>query len=329
MSSKKIGVLIAQLGTPDAPTARALRPYLRQFLSDPRVIETNRALWWVILNLLVLPRRPARSAALYQRVWTERGSPLLFHTLDQARGLEAALGGKAAVEAGMRIGNPSLAVAFESLRRRGAERILVFPMFPQYSGTTTASIYDGVFEYVKAQRVVPALRFVPPYGAHPAYIEALAAVAREEMARLPWRPEKLLITFHGIPRRYVEKGDVYRLQVEETTRLLVAALGLAPEDYLLAFQSRFGKEEWLQPYTDEKLRELGRSGLKRIAAICPGFAADCLETIDEIGHEGKRQFEETGGQELKLIPCLNAHPAWIEGMARIALEELSGWIDGA
>jgi ferrochelatase len=328
MDPTRTGILIAQLGTPDAPTARALRPYLRQFLSDPRVIEANRALWWAILNLFVLPRRPARSAALYRRVWTERGSPLLFHTLDQARGLEAALGGKALVEAGMRIGNPSLAAAFDSLRRRGAERILVFPMFPQYSGTTTASIYDGVFDYLKGQRVVPTLRFVPPYHAHPAYIDALAAVAREELARLAWRPEKILITFHGIPRRYVEKGDVYPQHAGETTRLLASALGLAPEDYVLSFQSRFGREEWLRPYTDEMLGELGRSGVKRIAAICPGFAADCLETIDEIGHEGKRQFEEAGGQELKLIPCLNAHPAWIEGMARIAREELSGWLDG-
>ena len=328
MASTRIGILVAQLGTPDAPTARALRPYLRQFLSDPRVIETNRALWWIILNLLVLPRRPARSAALYRRVWTERGSPLLFHTLDQARGLEAALGGSAVVEAGMRIGNPSFAAAFDSLRRRGAERVLVFPMFPQYSGTTTASIYDGVFEYVKSQRVVPALRFVPSYHAHPAYIEALAAVAREELARLPWRPDRILITFHGIPKRYVEKGDIYRSHVEETTRLLASALGLAPGDYVLAFQSRFGKEEWLKPYTDETLAELGRSGVKRIAAICPGFAADCLETIDEIGHEGKRQFTEAGGEELRLIPCLNAHPAWIAGMARIAREELSGWLDG-
>jgi ferrochelatase len=328
MASTRIGILVAQLGTPDAPTARALRPYLRQFLSDPRVIEANRALWWVILNFLVLPRRPARSAALYRRVWTERGSPLLFHTLDQARGLEAALGGSAVVEAGMRIGNPSFAAAFDSLRRRGAERVLVFPMFPQYSGTTTASIYDGVFEYVKSQRVVPVLRFVPSYHAHPAYIEALAAVAREELARLPWRPDRILITFHGIPRRYVEKGDIYRRHVEETTSLLVSALGLAPEDYVLTFQSRFGKEEWLKPYTDETLAELGRSGVKRIAAICPGFAADCLETIDEIGHEGKRQFTEAGGEELRLIPCLNAHPAWIAGMARIAREELSGWLDG-
>jgi ferrochelatase len=322
------GILLAQLGTPDAPTPKALRPYLREFLSDPRVIEGNRLVWWVVLNGLVLPRRPARSAALYRRVWTDRGSPLLFHSLDQVRGLEAALRGKARVELAMRYGNPALAPALAKLKAEGIERMLVFPMFPQYAAATTASIYDAVFACLRQERVVPALRFVPPYGAHPAYIAALATVAREELARLPWKPEKILISFHGIPRRYVDQGEIYPRQAEETTRLLAAALGLGPEDYELTFQSRFGKEEWLQPYTDQRLGELGRAGVKRIAAICPGFVADCLETIDEIGHEGKRVFQAAGGEDLRLIPCLNSHPAWIAAMATIARQELAGWLDG-
>jgi ferrochelatase len=319
-------VLLAQLGTPAAPTARALRPYLRQFLGDPRVIEANRIVWWLVLNGIVLPRRPKRSAALYRRIWTDRGSPLLLYSKAQVDGLQAALGDAARVELGMRYGEPSIPSAMSSLLSSGVERILVFPMFPQYSGTTTASIYDAVLEHLKGVRVVPALRFVPPYHAHPAYIGALAAIAREEIGRLPWKPDRILITFHGIPRRYIEKGDVYRKHCEETARLLAGALGLGPGDHEVSFQSRFGREEWLSPYTEEKLAELPRTGVKRVAAICPGFTADCLETLDEIGNEGKRIFLEAGGEDLKLIPCLNAHPAWIEGMATIAREELSGWL---
>ena len=320
------GVLIAQLGTPAAPTAKALRPYLRQFLGDPRVIEANRIVWWLVLNAIVLPRRPKRSAALYRRIWTDRGSPLLLFSKAQVERLQAALGAAARVELGMRYGEPSIASAMSSLLASGVERILVFPMFPQYSGATTASIYDAVFEHLRGVRVVPALRFVPPYYAHPAYIDALAAIAREELGRLPWKPDRILITFHGIPRRYIDKGDVYRKHSEETACLLATALGLAPGEYEVSFQSRFGREEWLTPYTEERLAELPKNGVKRVAAICPGFTADCLETLDEIGNEGKRIFLEAGGEDLKLLPCLNAHPAWIEGMATIAREELRGWV---
>jgi len=319
-------VLVAQLGTPAAPTARALRPYLREFLGDPRVIEANRVVWWLVLNAIVLPRRPRRSAALYRRIWTDRGSPLLLYSKAQVEGLQAALGDAARVELGMRYGEPSIASAMSSLLSSGVERVLVFPMFPQYSGATTASIYDAVFQHLKGVRVVPALRFVPPYHAHPAYIGALAAIAREELDRLSWKPDRILITFHGIPRRYIDKGDVYRSHSEETARLLASTLGLAPGEYEVSFQSRFGREEWLTPYTEERLVELPRSGVKRIAAICPGFTADCLETLDEIGNEGRRIFQEAGGEDLKLIPCLNAHPAWIEAMATIAREELRGWM---
>jgi ferrochelatase len=325
MTRPSPAILLAQLGTPAAPTAKALRPYLRQFLGDPRVIEANRIVWWFVLNAIVLPRRPRRSAALYRRIWTDRGSPLLLFSKAQVEGLQAALGDAARVELGMRYGEPSIASAMSSLLACGIDRILVFPMFPQYSGATTASIYDAVFEHLRGVRVVPALRFVPPYHAHPAYIGALTAIVREELGRLPWKPDRILITFHGIPRRYIDKGDVYRKHSEETARLLATALDLAPGEYEVSFQSRFGREEWLTPYTEEKLAEFPRNGVKRVVAICPGFTADCLETLDEIGNEGKRIFLEAGGEDLKLLPCLNAHPAWIEGMATIAREELQGW----
>lgn len=326
MSQPKVGIILAQLGTPDAPTPQALRPYLREFLGDPRVIEANRVLWWFILNLLILPRRPARSARLYQRVWTERGSPLLYITEDQTRALQKALGDDALVDFAMRYGKPTLASTVARLQARGAERLLIFPMFPQYASATTGSVHDAVFDYFKQVRVIPALRFVPPYFEHPAYIAALAATAREGIAALGWKPDKVLLSFHGIPRRYIDAGDVYRDHCEATARALVAAMGLRPDDWLLCFQSRFGKEEWLQPYTDETIAELGKKGVKRIAALCPGFTTDCLETIDEIGREAKHTFLEAGGEDLRLIPCLNAHPAWIEAMAAIAREELRGWL---
>jgi len=242
MNSPRIGVLIAQLGTPDAPTAPALRRYLRQFLSDPRLIELNRIAWWLILNLRVLPFRPARSAALYQRVWTEKGSPLLLTSLEQGRALEAALD-SVLVEVGMRYGNPSLPSALDRLSEKGADRILVFPMFPQYAAATTASIFDAVGDHLRHRRVIPALRFVPPYFKHPAYIDALATVAREELSRFSWKPDKLVISFHGVPKSHIDRGDVYRLHAEGTTCLLAEALGLKPDDYELCFQSRFGREE--------------------------------------------------------------------------------------
>lgn len=321
----KIGVLLVQLGTPDAPTAAALRPYLREFLGDPRVIEVNRALWWLILNGAILPFRPKRSAALYRRVWTDRGSPLLLYTGEQACGLSGKLGEEVVVDYAMRYGNPALPAVLDRFAERGVDRLLVFPMFPQYCAATTASVYDAVFDHFKKRRVVPALRFVPPYHTHPAYIRALATIAREELGKLPWKPDKLLFSFHGIPRRYVDRGDPYKLHVGATTCALAQALELRPQDYELSFQSRFGREEWLKPYTDETLERLGHEGVKRILAFCPGFTADCLETIDEIGREAKHTFQEAGGEDLRLVPCLNSHPAWIEAMGEIARSELSGW----
>jgi ferrochelatase len=342
MPAPTVGILLVQLGTPDAPTAPALRRYLREFLSDPRVIEAPRLVWWLVLNLIILPFRPRRSAALYRRVWTERGSPLLLTTREQARLLEAELGPfqspaggaadgaagypKVRVEVGMRYGNPSIGAGLDRLSAAGVDRVLVFPLFPQYSAVTTASVHDAVARHLRKRRVVPAIRQVPPFPDDPAYIRALAARVREEIERLPYKPARLLVSYHGVPKSYVEKGDPYRAHVELTTRLLAEALGLGREEYILTFQSRFGPQEWLKPYTDETLEALGAGGTKRIAAVCPAFVTDCLETIDEIGREGARRFREAGGEELHLIPCLNVHPEWIRAMAEIARRELSGWI---
>ena len=333
-SSSKIGVLVAQLGTPQAPTARALRPYLRQFLSDPRVIDLHPLRWYPILYLFVLTRRPARSAALYANIWTDEGSPLMVHSQAQTRGLQERLGAEYRVVLGMRYGEPSIALAVQSLEQEGVERILVFPMFPQFSCATTGSIYDAVNRaalgrrcpwFFSRKRQMPALRFVPPYADHPAYINALKQSVTEAVARLSWTPDRYLITFHGIPQRYVDEGDPYRRQCEETAHQLATALGLADDEWVRGFQSRFGKEPWLEPYTEEVLARLGGQDVRRLVAVCPGFTADCLETLDEIGREGAEQFSSGGGQQFHLVPCLNDHPAWLDAMATIARQELSGW----
>ena len=333
-SPAKIGVLVAQLGTPQAPTARALRPYLRQFLSDPRVIDLHPLRWYPILYLFVLTRRPARSAALYANIWTDEGSPLMVHSQAQTRGLQERLGSAYRVVLGMRYGEPSIARAVQSLEQEGVERILVFPMYPQFSCATTGSIYDAVNRaalgrrcpwFFDRKRQMPALRFVPPYADHPAYINALKQSVAAAVARLSWTPDRYLITFHGIPRRYVDEGDPYRRHCEETARQLAAALGLAEDEWISGFQSRFGKEPWLEPYTEEVLARLGGQGVRRLVAICPGFTADCLETLDEIGREGAEQFSSGGGQQFHLVPCLNDHPAWLDAMATIARQELAGW----
>ena len=333
-SPAKIGVLVAQLGTPQAPTARALRPYLRQFLSDPRVIDLHPLRWYPILYLFVLTRRPARSAALYANIWTDEGSPLMVHSQAQTRGLQERLGSAYRVVLGMRYGEPSIARAVQSLEQEGVERILVFPMYPQFSCATTGSIYDAVNRaalgrrcpwFFDRKRQMPALRFVPPYADHPAYINALKQSVAEAIARLSWTPDRYLITFHGIPRRYVDEGDPYRRHCEETARQLAVALGLADDEWVSGFQSRFGKEPWLEPYTEEVLARLGGQDVRRLVAICPGFTADCLETLDEIGREGAEQFSSGGGQQFHLVPCLNDHPAWLDAMATIARQELAGW----
>jgi ferrochelatase len=293
------------------------------------VVERNRVLWWFILRLLVLPTKPRRSAALYQRVWTPEGSPLLVISRSQARGLEAALNrrdpDRFKVVLGMRYGSPSIESAVRALIDWGARRLLLFPGYPQYAGPTTASTYDEVFKLLSVERFVPTLRVVPPYYTQPAYIEALAGSAREAMASRPQPPDKIIISFHGIPQQMVDRGDPYASHCEATARALAARAGWERDTYVLAYQSRAGKEPWLLPNTDDTLMELGRTGARHVMAICPGFVADCLETIDEIGYVGQEQFRSAGGDTLQLVPCLNDRPQWIAGMTEIVLEQLAGW----
>lgn len=325
----KIGVLIAQLGTPDAPTTPALRRYLRQFLSDRRVIEVPRLLWWFILNCIVLVFRPKKSAAAYSRVWTSEGSPLLTTTRQQAVGLKQGLiaaGVNAEVEVGMRYGNPSLESAIDALCAKGCQRILLFPMYPQYAAATSASTYDAVFAHLLKRRWVPTLRVVEPYFLSEPYLKALAETINESYKTLPQRPEKLILSYHGVPEAYVQKGDPYCCMCVETSQALIPRLPIKKEDIIHTFQSRFGKDPWLTPYTDETIKKLGESGIKRIAVAAPGFIADCLETVDELGNENKHLFQEHGGEDLYLIPCLNAQPAWINAMTEIALAELGSWL---
>jgi ferrochelatase len=320
------GVLLIQLGTPDAPTARALRPYLRQFLGDPRVIEYPRLPWWFILNLFILPFRPARSAAKYRRIWDDRtGSPLLHYTRRQVEELQNQLPG-VPVRFGMQVGNPSVASVVGEMIRGGVDRLIVLPMYPQYSATTTASATDVLFGALTKERRVPALRIVPPYYAHPAYLDAQAAIIREELARLSWQPDYHLLSFHGIPIRYAQAGDPYATHVQRTTAGLIERLGWPDDRWARTFQSLFGREEWLKPYTEDTLVKLAKQGVRRVFVATPGFTADCLETLDEIGHEAHEVFLKAGGEKLHQCPCLNDHPAWIAAMRQIVTEEGAGWL---
>jgi len=323
------GVILLQLGTPDAPTTAAVRRYLREFLSDRRVIDLPRALWLPILYLLVLPRRPAQSAALYRKVWAPGGSPLLVTSEAQAAVLEQSLSGTAGrpvpVVVGMRYGQPSIQTAVERLAARGVDRILAFPMYPQYAGATTGSSLERLLDVVRGQRVVPSVRVVPPYFEAPSYIEAVATVAREAFAASAETFDRVLLSFHGLPKRYATEGDPYPQQCEATAAALRPALADLAPHIDVVYQSRFGREEWLQPYTDVTLGELGRRG-ERVAVMCPGFTADCLETLEEIGIRGAEQFHETGGRTYLRVPCINEHPSWLAAMHAIAVENLGGWL---
>lgn len=325
MTSDRIGVLIAQLGTPDAPTAQALRPYLRQFLSDPRVIDYPAWLWQPILRGIILRTRPARSAKLYARIWLREGSPLRVYADAQCEGLQARLGSRYRVILGMTYGEPSIASAIRTLESEDIDRIVVLPMFPQYSSTTTAPIYDAVTDAaghrhhrlsMNRKRTHPTLRFVEPYYKHPGYIEAMRCQLEREIAAMDAPPDVTLLTFHGIPARYVRTGDPYRAQCEETARLLANAMGWSDDHWRIGFQSRFGPEDWLQPYTDQVIEALAREG-KRVLVYSPGFITDCLETLDELGNEGGEAYRHAGGPEngFRLAPCLNADPHWLDTLA--------------
>lgn len=323
------GILLIQLGTPDAPTPKALRTYLRQFLSDRRVIEAPRLVWWFVLNFSILRTRPAESAAKYQRIWDPKtGSPLLHYTRRQAELLQRHFPANP-VRFGMQIGNPPLGQVVHELIESGVDRFIVFPMYPQYSATTVASATDALFAALMKQRRVPALRVVPPYYGHPGYLDAMATVIRDELASLPAEPEHYLYSFHGIPIKYAQRGDPYASHVVQTTRGLQERLRWPKGRWTQTYQSLFGRAEWLKPYTDATLQRLAKKGVRRVFVTTPGFTADCLETIDEIGHESTAAFRAAGGEELYRCRCLNDHPAWIDAMRQIILEEGGGWLKEA
>jgi len=306
------GILLVNLGTPDAPTAKALRRYLAEFLWDRRVTELPRWFWWLVLHGVILRIRPSRSARLYEKVWTENGSPLLSISKLQAQALQKSLGEEFKVVLAMRYGNPSIASGLEQLR--DVERIIVLPLYPQYSGTTTGSSFDAVADVLKTWRRVPDLRFISHYHDHSAYINAVIAKIKAY-----WNQhgvaDKLLFSFHGIPKRFVIAGDPYADQCHKTAKLV--ALGLNIENWLVVFQSRFGREEWLKPYADHRLRALAKDGIKRVDVVCPGFSADCLESLDEIDRENRDIFLEAGGEEFHYIPALNDSNEHIEALVKI------------
>lgn len=321
-TTPRSGVLLANLGTPEAPTARAIRRYLREFLSDRRVIELPRALWLPILYGVVLPLRPRRLAGQYAKIWTDEGAPLAAISKRQAvalaRVLQERRGEEVPVALGFRYGNPGIARAIETLESQGVTRVLVLPLYPQYSATTTASVFDAVFAALARKRVMPELRTIARYHDDPGYIAALA-----QSARAHWetrgRAEHLLLSFHGIPQRYVQAGDPYIAHCRETARLLAETLGLAENQFTVCFQSRFGKAPWVPPYTDATIRELAARGVKTLDTLCPGFAADCLETLEEIAIRNRELFIACGGQDLRYIPALNDAPAHIEALAGIVM----------
>ncbi len=320
------GILLIQLGTPHKPTYSGLFPYLRQFLSDPRVIEVPRLIWLPLLYLRILPFRSGDSAAKYRRIWDEKtGSPLMHYTQRQTQLLQEYFPHHP-VRFGMIVGNPSLRQVVREMVDAGVERLIAMPMFPQYSATSFASATDALFQALMKLRRVPAVRVVPPYYNHPAYLEALEATIRDDLAQLPWEPEHFVISFHGIPQKYAQRGDPYATHVVRTTRALVKRMGWPRNQWTQTYQSRFGRSPWLKPYTDDVLENLAKKGVKRVYVALPGFTADCLETIDEIGHESRELFEQAGGEHLKNGTCLNDHPQWIAAMARILRDEGHGWL---
>lgn len=327
-----IGVLLTNTGTPDAPTPRALRRFLAQFLSDRRVIETPRWLWLPILHGIILNTRPRRSARLYQRIWTPQGSPLLLTIRNLAEGIYQSLLSlnnlPIKVAAGMRYGSPSITDGLQSLREQGAERILVFPLFPQYSAVTTASAFDAVFNELKTWRALPELRTCAGYHDHPAYIRALAQSIQENWEKFG-KPDRLLFSFHGIPESFAQRGDPYPQQCHTTARLVAEQLDLEEGSWQVAFQSRFGPQTWLGPNTDKTLEDWGHAGVRSVSVICPGFSADCLETLHEIDIEACRIFLKSGGERFTYIPALNDQPAHIQALADIILPNLAGWLDFA
>jgi ferrochelatase len=326
-TAARTAVLLVNLGTPEAPTAAAVRPYLKEFLSDSRVVEIPKAIWWLILNAIILPLRSRKSAEKYAMIWTKEGSPLKVYTEKQAALLRGYLGERGhdlQVAYAMRYGNPSIPEVLEKLKANGCDRILVLPAYPQYSGTTTASIFDAVFSHYRTVRNIPELRLIKHYHDHEQYIAAL-----KQSALTYWEqhghPDKLVMSFHGVPKRTLLLGDPYFCECQKTARLLASALGLTEAQYMVTFQSRFGKAEWLQPYTAPTLVKLAKEGVKRVDVMCPGFISDCLETLEEISLEVRQGFLTAGGKEFHYIPCLNDSHTWITALATIVEQNMQGW----
>jgi ferrochelatase len=329
-SAERVGVLLVNLGTPDAPTPQALRRYLAEFLSDPRVVEIPRLPWWLILHGVILRTRPAKSARKYASIWTPDGSPLAMWTARQAKLLQGYLGeaGHAVlVRHAMRYGRPSIANELDALRAEGATRLLVLPLYPQYSAATGGSAFDAVAAWGLHARRVPELRLVQHYHDDAGYIDALAAQVMAHWQR-EGRGRMLLMSFHGMPERTLHLGDPYHCQCHKTARLLAERLSLKPDAWRVTFQSRFGKASWLQPYTEPTLQQLARDGFDRVDVLCPGFAADCLETLEEIDQEARAAFMAAGGKTLHYLGCLNDRHEWIAALRGIALRHLQGWDTG-
>ncbi len=324
----KVGVLISNLGTPTAPTKQALKPYLKQFLSDPRVVEIPRIIWWCILNLIILRLRPKRSAEAYKTVWTDEGSPLLVHTKNQAKGLtdklKAEYGDNVVLSYAMRYGEPSVGNAIDDLLSQGARKIVVLPLYPQYCASTTGSTFDAVAEDFTKRRWLPDLRFVSHYHDNPEYIKCVANKIREHWETHA-RADKLMFSYHGIPKRYLLNGDPYHCECYKTSRLIAEDLGLQESEYMTSFQSRFGREEWLTPYTDFTLKAFPEQGVKSVQVICPGFSSDCLETIEEIGEENREYFEEAGGERYEYIEALNSDDAHLSMLFNLIKDNMQGW----
>ena len=321
----KTAIVYCNLGTPDAPTASALRRYLAEFLSDARVVEIPRLLWLAILHGIILRVRPAKSAHKYASIWTTEGSPLKVWTQRQAQALQAKFdAAQVQVRFAMRYGSDAIPQVLDELKAQGVNRVLVLPAYPQYSATTTASVFDAVYHWGLRTRQLPEMRFVNHYHDHPGYIQALAAKIQAHWA-VHGRAEQLVMSFHGVPARTLQLGDPYHCECHKTARLLAEALQLPKEAYKVCFQSRFGKAKWLEPYTEPTVRQLAKDGTKSVDIVCPGFVGDCLETLEEIAMEVKAAFLEDGGSQFHYIECLNDSPAWIEGLHAVALQHMGGW----
>jgi ferrochelatase len=323
VATPKIGVLLVNLGTPDAPTKSAVKRYLKQFLSDRRVVEIPQIIWQPILRGIILNTRPRKSAQAYAKVWTDKGSPLAFFTAGQAAALQARMGESADVRYAMRYGNPSVADQLAAMKKAGCNRILIAPMYPQYSAATNATVVDDAARALMAVRWQPTLRTMAPYFDNPDHIAALAQSIRDGVAKLDFVPDLILTSFHGMPLRTLEAGDPYHCQCMKTGRLLGEALGMKVK---VTFQSRFGRAEWLKPYTDDTLLNLPKDGVQKIAVVSPGFAADCLETLEEVAMEGRDEFIEAGGTHFAYIPCLNDSDTGMAMLENIVRRELAGWL---